>query len=79
MLNLGLKPDLGAAVAELNHWSWHVAVPVLVDADGIPMCEAEQIGHAVGVKQIIGVDSPAHISRLLPYADTSDQSARIRP
>jgi hypothetical protein len=42
------------------------------------MCEAEQISDAVGIQELIGVDSPAHISRLLSYADTSEASARIR-
>ncbi len=58
-LELGSQPELDA-VAELDHGSWHVGIPMLVDADGVPVREPEQIGHSMGVNQVVDVDLPAH-------------------
>ena len=58
--DVGLEPDLHAAVAEVEDGSWHIRVPMLVHAHGIAVREAKQLCHAIGVDEIIDVDSLAH-------------------
>ena len=58
--NIGLEPDLDAPVAEVEDWSGHVWIPVLVDAHGVAMGQAKELCHGIGVDQVIDVDSLAH-------------------
>jgi hypothetical protein len=58
--DVGLEPDLHPSVAEIEHRPWHVRIPVLVEAHGVAVGKAEQVGYAVGVDEIIDVDSLAH-------------------
>ncbi len=58
--DVGLEPDLHAPVAEVENRAWHVRVPMLVDAHGVAVREAKQIGHAIGVDEIVDVDSLTH-------------------
>jgi hypothetical protein len=63
--NVRPEPDLDAAVAEVEDRPWHVRVPVLVDAHRRAVSEAKQLGHGIGVDEIVDVDSLAHAFRLL--------------
>jgi hypothetical protein len=58
--NVRPEPDLDAAVAEVEDRPWHVQVPVLVDADGVAVGEAQELSYAVGVDEIVDVDSLTH-------------------
>ena len=51
------KPQLDATVAELAHRTGHIVVPVLIDADGVSMTEAQERCHAAGVEKILRADS----------------------
>ena len=58
--NVRPEPDLDTAVAEVEDRPWHVRVPVLVDADAVAVSEAQELSHAIGVDEIVDVDSLAH-------------------
>ena len=60
-LDVGLEPHLHPSVAEIQDRPWHVRISMLVDADGVAVGEAKQVGNAIGVDQIVDVDSLAHV------------------
>src|SRR5690242_9029235 len=70
--DLGAKPKLDAPIAELAHRTRHIVVPVLVDADGVPVGKTEELGNAVCVEEIVDVHLSAHEIRLLQYSDLSE-------
>jgi hypothetical protein len=58
--NIWLEPDQDASVAKVEDRPRHIRIPMLVDAHRIPVCKPEQLGHAVGVDEIVDVDSLTH-------------------
>ena len=59
-LELGLEPELYAALTEVERRLWHVLVAALVHADGVRMREPEHLRDAVGIHKVIEIDSLWH-------------------
>ena len=56
ILDLGAEPDGGAAVTEGDNRAWHVGISALVAADAVAVRQAEKLGDAVRVDQVLGPD-----------------------
>ena len=48
-LDLGTQPQFHAAVTEVHNRTRHVVVPALVEADAVPVRQAEDVGDDLGV------------------------------
>lgn len=59
-LHLGPQPEQGPTDAEINYRTWHLRVPLLVAANGIPMTQSQKLGNALRVDEIIGPNSKRH-------------------
>jgi hypothetical protein len=59
-LDFVLQPKLGSPITELSHGSGHVRIAVLVDAYGVAVCQTEEFGDSVRVKEIVDVHFSAH-------------------
>jgi hypothetical protein len=66
--DLGSEPQLRAAAAEVNHGAGHLVVARLVLADGIAVCKAKELSHALGVNEVVDVDLAAHAMTIHPAA-----------
>jgi hypothetical protein len=66
---LGPQPEPRPASTEVDDGTWHLRVALLVAAHGIPVAQAQQIGHALGVDQILGSNSRGHGSSLQVLTD----------
>ena len=60
LLYLRLQPELDATVPEIQDRPRHVGVPVLIHADRVAVGESEDLGHAVGVEEVIEVYVSTH-------------------
>jgi hypothetical protein len=58
--DVGLEPDLDPSVAKIEDRPWHVRISVLVDAHGVAVGKPKSIGYAVGIDEIVDVDSLTH-------------------
>jgi hypothetical protein len=58
--DLRAKPELHATVPEVNDGAWHVGVASLIQADAVAMRQPEDVGHAGGVDEVLGVDPWSH-------------------
>ena len=58
--DFGLEPHLAATSSEIDDRPWHVWVPALIEGHRVPLRQAEQVRHALGVNQIVGIDLPHH-------------------
>jgi hypothetical protein len=72
------QPELDATIAKLPNRTRHIAIPMLIDADGVAVGEAEEFRDAVRVKEVIYVYLPAHRVRLLQYSDPSEPRDRLQ-
>ncbi len=64
--DLRTEPELDATLTQIQGRLGHVVVPVLIDADGVGMTQAEQIGHATRIQKVVDVHPSAHQNRLQP-------------
>ena len=64
MLDLRAQPEPDSAVSELDHRAWHVGVPPLVQTHAVPVREAKELGDAVSVDEIFGVNVRDHAASL---------------
>lgn len=60
MLDLRTKPELDAPLAEIDRWPWHVRVLPLVLKHGVSVGEAQDVGDALGVYEIVGFNLGRH-------------------
>ena len=70
-LDLGTQPELDAALSEIENRSRHIAVPLLVLEHRVAIGQTEDLGNALRVDQVTGVDVD-HRASLHRYADPSD-------
>jgi len=68
-LHLSSQPEPRPSSTEVDDGTRHLRVALLVAAHGIPVAQAQQIGHALGVNQILGSNSRRHGSRLQVLTD----------
>jgi hypothetical protein len=59
-LDFGSEPQLHAASAELDDRPGHVVIAALVQADAVSVGEAQEVGDAVGVGQILRMHERGH-------------------
>jgi hypothetical protein len=59
-LDLGTEPKLDAALTEVDRRPWHVLVFPLVLEYRVAVREAQDIRHALGVEEIVGLDLRGH-------------------
>jgi hypothetical protein len=64
-LYLWPKPELDPPITELTHWTWHIAVTVLVNAHRVAVGETKKLRDSVCVKEIVDVHLATHYARLL--------------
>jgi hypothetical protein len=62
LLDLRAKPQLAAALTEIDDWPRHRGVPPLVRRHGVALREAKEVGDPLRVNHIVGVDAAAHDS-----------------
>lgn len=58
--DLRAKPEFHAAFAEIYDGAGHVGIAVLVDAHGVVARDAEDLGDAVSVNEIVNDNRPRH-------------------
>ena len=60
LFDLRTKPELDAPLPEIEYRLGHIAVSVLVLQHGAAVREPEDLGHALSVDQVLGIDSRRH-------------------
>lgn len=63
-LDVRTQPELDLPIGALNHRSWHVGVAGLVDADRVPMLEAEEISDGARIDQVLSIHARRHPSKI---------------
>lgn len=58
--NFRFLPETRPAGSQINHRPRHVRVTALIRAHAVALGQSEQVGHALCVDQILGVDLGAH-------------------
>ena len=54
------EPQLDAPLSEVERRLRHVLIAMLVDADGVGVAQAEQLGDVMSVDEFVDIDLPAH-------------------
>ena len=62
--DLGPKPELQSAFAEVDNRARHVGVTTLVLADGVAVGQAQEVRNGLGVEKVFGRNQRSHVAIL---------------
>jgi len=54
------QPELDTPLPEVDYRPRHVGVAPLIEADTVPMRELEDVGDALSIGEIVGIDPSTH-------------------
>ena len=63
-LDVRVEPELHSPFAEIENGPRHVAIPVLVDAHGVPVSQPKHVGNSLRVDQLFDSNLLGHGYRL---------------
>ena len=56
VLNLISQPEPRSGSTEVDYWSGHVGIALLVSAHGVAMSQTKDLRYLLGIDQILGPD-----------------------